>query len=63
MLLFLGSRLEAIDVFDVFELSEYHFLFLVGASLRVVALETVEWMDDASDMVLDDVLEDIFEWG
>lgn len=44
-----------------FEPSEYHLWLLVDASdaLRVVAVETVEWVEAALDVVLQDALEDL----
>ena len=43
-----------------FEPSEYHLLFLVDESvLRVVAVETVEWVEAALDVVLQDALEEL----
>lgn len=47
--------------FEDFEPSEYHLWFLVDASaeLRVVAVETVECVEAALDVVLEDELEDL----
>lgn len=44
-----------------FEPSEYHLWFLIEASaeLRVVAVETVECVEAALDVVLEDELEDL----
>ena len=43
------------------EPSEYHLWFLVDASgvLRVVAVETVEWVEAALEVGLEDELEDL----
>lgn len=48
-------------MFEDFEPREYHFWFLVDASaeLRVVAVETVECVEAALDVVLEDELEDL----
>lgn len=53
--IFLESELED------FEPSEYHLWFLIEASaeLRVVAVETVECVEAALDVVLEDELEDL----
>lgn len=47
--------------FEDFEPSEYHLWFLVevSAELRVVAVETVECVEAALDVVLEDELEDL----
>lgn len=44
-----------------FELSEYHLWFLVDASgaLSVVAVDTVEWVEAALEVVLEDELEEL----
>lgn len=44
-----------------FEPSEYHLWFLIDPSgvLRVVAVETVEWVEAALDVVFEDALEEL----